>query len=137
MQKMNMSWTTRVPPERTQPFGVAELHVVYFVPDDWLGAGPVIGLQIPECKMQCVALAPDGTPLVMVNEPQQNKKVKHWLRTACEMVAEQKACLILSCDTNEQAERAAKTATRLLPKHRRAAMERMEEPAARMRSGLN
>lgn len=35
------------------------------------------------------------------------------------------------------AERAAKTATRLLPKHRRAAMERMEDPATRCRSGLN
>lgn len=133
---MSESWTTRVPPERTQPFGVAELHVAYFVPDDWLGAGPVIGLQIPECKMMCVSLAPDGTPLAMINEP-QNKNIKKWLRGACEMAAEQKACLILSCDTNEQAERAAKKATRLLPKHERASMERMEDPATRCRSGLN
>jgi hypothetical protein len=131
------SWTTRVPPERTASFGVAELHVVYFIPDGWLGAGPVVGLEIPECKMQYVMLAPDGTPLAMFNDPQQNKKVKHWLRVACEMAAKKKACLILSCDTNEQAERAAKTAARLLPKHQRASMERMEDPATRCRSGLN
>lgn len=119
-----MNWTTRVPPERT--FGVEEVHVVYFVPNDWPAKGPTIGLEIPECKMQCVTLAPDGTPLVMINEP-QNKDIKKWLRGACEMAVEQKAALIISCDTNEQAERAAKKATRLLPKHERASIRR---PAA-------
>lgn len=136
MSNQSENWTTRMPPERTEPFGVAELHVVYFLPNDWPGAGPTIGLQIPECKMQCVALAPDGMPLIMLKEP-QDKNIKKWLRAACEMAAEQTACLIISCDTNEQATRAAKVATRLLPKHRRAAPERMDNPATRCRSGLN
>ena len=48
----------------------------------------------------------------------------------CSMATEQKACLIIGCDTSVQAEHAAKTAARLLPRHRRAVLERMKEPTA-------
>jgi hypothetical protein len=44
---------------------------------------------------------------------------------------------MLSCDTAEQAERAAKVAARWLPQHRRVALERMYEAASRARGGLS
>jgi hypothetical protein len=134
--KAAANWTTRLPPEQTRPYGVEELHTVYFLPDDWPGKGPTISLLLPECELQCVTAGTDGIPLVMVNRP-RNKKIKYWLRIASKMAAEQNTCLIIGCDTSAEAERAAKIATRLLPKHQRAALERMEDPTARSRSRLS
>lgn len=129
------AWTTRLPVEMTRAYGVAELHTVWFLPNNWPGTGPTVRLQIPEGKISSFSLAPNGV-LEMQIHP-QIQKMKFALRKACSLAAEQRAALIISTDTNEQAEHAAKKATRLLPRHERAAMERMEEPAARSRSDLN
>jgi hypothetical protein len=44
-------WVTRIDPGHTAPFGVAELHGVFFEPnDDRSGCRPVVGVQIPEAS---------------------------------------------------------------------------------------
>lgn len=131
------AWTTLLSSELTKPYGVAELHVACFLPDDFTEGRTTVALLIPEGRMQCVSFMPDGTPLTMLKQLPQNEKVKHWLRTVCEFVAGHKACLIISCDTAVQTKHAAKIATRLLPAHERVPLERMYDPATRCRSGLN
>ena len=80
-----MTWTTRLRPELTGPFGVEELHNVWFTPKEWPGKGPVASLLIPECEMHFCMLGPDGAPVTFVNRPKTNKKVKCWVRTVCEL----------------------------------------------------
>jgi hypothetical protein len=130
------AWTTRLLPEFTREYGVEEVHAVCFEPEGWPGTGPTIALGIPECELQLCFRAADGEPVVTINRPQRNLSVKRWLRTACEMATEHRCFLILNCDTAEQAAVAARKATRLLPHHRRAALERMYDPASRVRGGL-
>ena len=130
------SWETRLPPEQTRPFGVEELHTVWFLPIGWSGQGPTISLTIPECHLQYAKLSSSGVPMVASYYP-EDKNIKRCLRITCNAAAEKKACLILGCDTAAQAERAAKMAARLLPKHERVALERIEDPAARRRADLN
>jgi|SRR5215831_18546983 len=77
-------------------------------------------------SMQTVSLSPWLTARV----------VKHWLRFVCEMATEQRMFVMLSCDTAEQAERAAKMVAKWLPQHRRVALERMYEAASRARGRL-
>jgi hypothetical protein len=86
-----------------------------------------ITLLIPECELQFVVPSVG----IMVNRPQANKSVKHWLKYACKAASDQNAILIVACDTSEQAQRAAKMASRLLPKHERAALERIYQEQAR------
>jgi|SRR5215831_2237843 len=87
-------------------------------------------LGIPECELQYCVLDADGEPFAMVN------RLKHWLRFVCEMAREQRMFVMLSCDTAEQAERAAKMVAKWLPQHRRVALERMYEAASRARGRL-
>jgi hypothetical protein len=135
----NAGWTTRIAPEHTRAFGVEEIHTVCFEPIGWLGKGICVGLGIPECEMHYVypPLTDDGEPLVVVNRPQVNKKVKHWLRYVCKCATADRAIVILSCDTAEQADRAAKMAAKWLPQHRRAALERLYDASSRARSKLS
>ena len=51
------NWTTRVLPEYTCPYGVEEVHNVWFAPKGWPGKGPAVSLLVPECELQCVMLA--------------------------------------------------------------------------------
>ena len=129
-------WTTRLPPAQTEPFGVAEVHAIRFLPNEWPGQGPTISLTLPECHLQYVKLSTNGIPMVATHRPTK-KNIKHWLRAACGMATEVSACLIIGCDTHEQAERAAKKAAQLLPRYQRAALERMQDPAARSLSRLS
>jgi hypothetical protein len=131
------SWTTRVLPEYTRPFGVEEVHNVWFVPRGWPGKGPNVGLLIPECELHYTFLSKDGEPVSCINRPTTNKNVKHWLRYVCEIAAEQRICLTLACDTAKEAERFAKIAARLLPGHERAAIERMYAANSRVRNKLS
>jgi hypothetical protein len=132
-------WTTRVLSEYTRPYGVEEVHDVWFVPNGWPGKGPAVSLLVPECELQLVALAPalDGEPLAFINRPQVNKNVKIWLRYACELATTHRACLFVACDTADEAERAAKRATKWLPNHQRAALERMYDTASCVRDKLS
>jgi hypothetical protein len=130
-------WTTRMPGEHTRPFGVEELHNVFFEPDGWLGKGTTVNLGIPECELIVGSVSPDGEPFACVNRPQHNKSVKGWIRSACKLAMQQRAMLIFSCDTAEQAELAARRAAKLLPQHKRMAMERIFEPRDRARGGLS
>jgi hypothetical protein len=115
-------WTTRL----EHPLSaVGDIHFAWFVPDGWPGQGPVVALLIPECELQVMVLGQDGEPVATVNRPQQNKNVKSWLRTTCEIAIEQNAALHLSCDTREQVESAVKRATKHLRGYRRMSLERL------------
>ena len=130
-------WTT-VLPEMTDLDGT-EFHTVCFEPAGWKGKGITVGLGIPECEMQYVypPLTSEGEPFVVINRPRVNKNVKHWLRHVCNCATTDCAFVILSCDTAEQAAQAAKMATRWLPQHRRAALERIHNAATRARDKLS
>jgi hypothetical protein len=130
-------WTTRVLPELTSPFGVEEVHSIWLTPKGWPGKGPAVLLLIPECEMQVCTLGPDGTPEMSINRPKINKNVKSWIRAACKTAEDLGAAVSFSCDTAEQADRAAKMASKLLPKHERIALERMYEAKTRARSSLS
>ena len=39
-----MTWTTRLPPERTRTYGVEELHCAWLLPRGFPGKGPVVSL---------------------------------------------------------------------------------------------
>src|SRR5437762_9645984 len=96
---MDAVWTTQLSHELTRPYGVEEIHNAWFLPNQWAGAGPTVSLLIPECETQLVVIADDGTPVAMVNRPRNNKNVKHWIRNACELAAQESAALALACDT--------------------------------------
>jgi hypothetical protein len=115
-------WTTRVLPEYTRPYGVEEVHDVWFVPNGWPGKGPAVSLIVPECELQFVAIGSDGEPVTLINSPQVNKNVRRWLRYACKIATAHRACLFVACDTADEAERAAKRATKWLPNHQRSAL---------------
>jgi hypothetical protein len=132
-----MEWTTRADPEHTRKYGVEEVHNAYFLPRSWPGKGPTFCLVIPECEVQFCFLAADGQPVGLINRPPTNKRVKGWVRTVCKEAKRYGAAVILSCDTQEQVERAAKQVAELLPGHERVSMERMQDPQARVRSNLN
>jgi hypothetical protein len=130
-------WTTRVLPEYTRPYGVEEVHDVWFVPNGWPGKGPAISLLVPECELQFIPLASDGELLAFINRPRFNKNVKSWLRYACKLATDHRACLFVACDTADEVERAAKRATKWLPHHQRAALERMYDFASRVKEKLS
>lgn len=88
-------------PEHTQRFGVAEVHAVWFEPDDDRGEErPAVAVQIPE------------TP-------------RSHVRRAMKMATQLGARVMFLCDTVEQANRIATRASVMLPKHRRISMERV------------
>jgi hypothetical protein len=130
-------WTTRVLPDLTRQHGVEELHTAWFTPKAWPGKGPAVSLLIPECEMQVVVIAADGQPIAVVNRPKTNKNVKRWVRTVCETARDLGACVSFAGDTAEQVERAAKAASKLLPSHERAALERLYDAGTRARASLN
>jgi hypothetical protein len=130
-------WTTRIEPQHSRRFGVEEIHNVWFLPKNWPGKGPTVGLLIPECEMQVCLPTADGEPIIMVNRPPTNKQVRRWLRSACEYAVGWQAALFFGCDTPKQAALAAKQAIKLLPAtYERMALERFYEAKARSRGGL-
>jgi len=133
-------WTTRLPTEHTRPYGVEELHYVFFEPEGWPGKGTTIGLNIPECELHFSFVAPDDQPVVFINRPgKKNPNVKKWTHNACQLAAEYRAVLMFNCDTAEQAEQAARRAKKWLPPHyQRMALERMlSDPKDRARANLS
>jgi hypothetical protein len=108
------------------------------MPKGWPGKGPIVSLEIPECKLHVCLLQLNGEPVVFVNRPRSNKNIKTWIRNACESARERQACLSFMCDTAEQAEQAANFAGKLLPKnYERVALERMYSPDTRARGDLS
>jgi len=130
-------WTSQVPLEFTRPFGVEKIHAAMLAPPAWPGRGPVVGLSIPECELQIVLIAASDKPAAIVNRPQVNRNIMRWLRSACDMAIEYDAALVVSADTAEQAERAAKSAGRRLPKYERVALERVYAGNTRMKENLS
>jgi hypothetical protein len=125
-----MTWTTLLDPALTRRYGFgAEAHAAWFMPRK-CPAPPrnAISFLIPECELQFVV---PSAPNVLVNRPQHNRSVKYWLKYACREARDHGAILILACDTSEQVQRAAKMASKLLPQHERAALERIYEEQAR------
>jgi hypothetical protein len=132
------NWTTRILPEYTRPFGVEQIHEVWFTPNGWPGKGTTISLGIPECELQYVTIGTNGDPVALINRaPPTNRKVRLWIRLACERATADKAALFFSCDTAEQATYAAKLAARWLPSHQRTAIERLYRAADRVKEKLS
>jgi hypothetical protein len=134
------AWTTRFDPVITRTYGVETVHGAVFMPDSWrpgIGA-KTITLLIPECELQFVEVMPDGEPFAIISRRKHDFNVKRWVRNACELAAERKACLSFGCDTAEQAEQAARRAGKWLPaSYSRVALERMYEPESRIRENLS
>ena len=118
-----MTWTTRVPAP-TRPYGVEEVHSVVFEPIKPHPQRMCMAILLPECELQVVQNV-GGVPVVsMINRP-PTRNTRTWLRFACEEAAENGAWLHIGCDSAKDAERAAKRAGRLLPAHKRVAIERL------------
>ena len=130
-------WTTRIDPSITRQYGVEAIHNVWLAPKDWSGKGPVVGLLIPECEFQVCALGSDGKPVLFVNRPPKNKNIMRWIRFACEEAMGNAAVFSLACDTAEQAERATRSAMKLLRGYERVPLERMYQADTRGRGGPN
>jgi hypothetical protein len=130
-----VTWTTLLDPELTRRYGFNEAHAAWFTPRK-CPAPPrnAITILIPECEIQFVR---PGSDTVLVNRPKINRNIKYWLRYACGEARDSDAVLIIACDTVEQVQRAAKLAGKFLPKHERAAIERIYTEDARGRSSLN
>src|SRR5258705_13833407 len=95
-------WRTRADPEWTATYGVDELHIVLFEPnDDRPGRRETVMVQIPEASRQQV-------------------------RQALKQANKLRARLGFICDTREQADAIAETAGTALSSHRRIAYERAE-----------
>jgi hypothetical protein len=122
-------WTTQID---------RNTHVAYFLlPGDPAGR-PTMFILIPECETQLAFIAADGKRRHLINRPEKNLNVKFWLRAACQYAVEIGATFCLVCDTAEQAEYwAQKAASLLSSEYRRAALERLLDPAARNLEALN
>ena len=133
MSVTTMEWTTLLDPALCKPYGVEELHQVWFLPKSENVLGQCIDLGIPECD--CKLVRADGDTMVLVHRTDRNN-VRHWLKEVCKMATELDCALALSCDTREQADGAAAFAARRLPNHARIPLERMYDPATRTSRGL-
>ena len=77
-----------------------------------------------------------GVPVLwMFGRPRPS--VAHSIKDACRLATEENACLFILADTAEQLEPAVRLATKRLPHHERAALERMADPATRARERLS
>jgi len=124
-------WTTLYRP----PY-LADLHSVWFLPLDFPGYGPVVTLGIPECELIRTDVV-DGLPYSVVNRTKVNRRIKYWVRLACELARDTGSVASFICDTAEQAAHAARMAAKLLPNYERVALERMHNPETRLpRRGL-
>jgi hypothetical protein len=130
------NWTTRFELELTRPYGVEEVHNVWFEAPAWSQDKTIVALLIPECELQVTKVI-RGETVQVVNRPRIRKNVKRWLRFVCAIAAEERAWLTFACDTAEQVEQAADMVARLLPKYRRVPLERMYDPRTRESSGLS
>jgi hypothetical protein len=122
-------WTTQLDPEVTASYGISAVHGAWFIPR---GKCPlprnVVTILIPECETQHIF----PNVCTLVNRPQVNRNVKRWLKHACREASDRNAVLIVACDSAEQAQSAARMASRFLPKHQRAALERIYQEQARV-----
>lgn len=113
-----MTWTTRLPPERTRAYGVEELHCAWLLPPGFPGRGPVVSLSIPECRLQFMPDIETGVLLWMFDRPRRPRRtVAHSIKAACKLATEEHAALMIITDTAEQLEPAVRLATRRLPHH--------------------
>ena len=131
-------WTTLLDPERcVKAYGTPlPWHKVCFLPISENILGRHVGLLIPECELQNVYCLDGKEPLSFINRPKVNKNVRLWLKHACKIATEDDCPISFSCDTREQADWAAKAASRKLPNHKRIALERMYDAATRTLRGL-
>jgi hypothetical protein len=136
------NWTTRLDPGITRQYGVEEIHGAFFEPPGWLGKGATISLGLPECEVQVALPDPQDENSALVgwlNRGGPNQNVKHWISKACQQAAKIKggAALIVSCDTAEQIEIAARRVAKLLPQYSRMSVERFYEAKNRCKAGLS
>ena len=76
--------------------------------------------------------------LWMFDRPRRPRRtVARSIKDACKVATEENACLFILADNAEQFEPAVRLATKRLPHHERAALERMADPATRARERLS
>jgi hypothetical protein len=124
-------WTTKIPDDIIKSHGhIGEIHNVFFLPKDWPGeGGPVVSMLIPECETQYCVIKEAG-PFVTVDRtyrPTTKEDIWRLLQLFCRKAVKEKAAVIFSCDTHQQAEATALLATTFLTTHERVALERMME----------
>jgi hypothetical protein len=131
-----MDWTTKLErarwlDEHTNYF--AEIHTAWFSPKGWPGIGKVVSLGIPECELHRCLVWDREHPVMVVNQPEANRDVGYWLKVACDYAVEDKAPLILNCDTIQQLADAVVLAEKLLPRsYKRVPLERLYDPQDRV-----
>ena len=122
-------WTTLIPDDIVKSYGHSgEIHNVFFVPEGW-SDGPVVSMLIPECETRYYVIRESG-PFITVDrtyQPTTKEDIWRWLQLFCKNAVKEKAAVIFSCDTHQQAEAAAIIATVFLTTHERVALERMME----------
>ena len=133
---MAKEWATKLDTVLASRFGV-EVHMAWYVPRDWLGKGPSVCLGLPECELVMTLVDDAGAVQTLVNRPQINRDVSHWVRAACETALERRAVVLFNCDTAKQLAAAILQAEPLLPGYERVALERMYDPQSRSKKGLS
>ena len=131
-----MTWTTRLPPERTRRFGVEELHVAWLLPRGFPGRGPVVCLTLPECELKFVSGEQIGNAVIVYTFDRRHN-VAHAIKDACRIARDENACLFITADALDQLEPAVRLAAKRLPHHTRAALERIADPDGRVTEKLN
>jgi hypothetical protein len=130
-------WTTRLPPERTDLYGVEELHCTWLLPRGFPGKGPVVSLSLPELHLKFMPGIEIASVPVLWMFGRPRPSVAHSIKDACRFATEANACLFILADNAEQLEPAVRLATKRLPHHQRAALERMADPTTRARERLS
>jgi hypothetical protein len=133
----HLQWTTEMPVLqwlREQCGFPGDLHLAWFIPNDWPGKGKVVDLGLPECEMHwCAVYDPDPDKIVMaVNCPVLNRDIEYWIKPARQQAKRDRAPLMLSCDTAQQVDDAVRIAEKYVPRnHRRLPLERIYDPKDR------
>lgn len=133
---MAKEWTTKLDTALASRFGV-EVHTACYVPGGWAGKGASVCLGLPECELVMTLVDDAGVVKTLVNQPQINRDVSHWVQAACETAIERRAVVLFNCDTAEQLAAAILQAEPLLPGYERVALERMYDPQSRSKKGLS
>jgi hypothetical protein len=123
-------------PGTTEAYGYdGELHGAWFEPPRWGGDRPIVGLEIPECKMHFTRLV-DGQPSACF-AVHASGKPELAIESAAKLAVENQAWFALHCDTHAEAENSAAAALEHLKGYKRVALERMYEAQNRERQGLS
>jgi hypothetical protein len=120
-----MTWTTRLPDEYARRFGLEAHHVVAFEPDGWCGTGDAVALWLPDLNL--FHFVNRGSDRFQVRPYAAHEGEDAWSITheICVFAAENDLFLVIHCDDEVTARKAAAQAAKLLPRHRRSTAVRL------------